>query len=84
MAKIITDDKETELRDAEDSADGFERVGVPLGCRIGVCNVCKIKIVSGSENLTEITQNEIDSALEEDERLACQCKVIKGEVKIKF
>ena len=84
MAKIRTEDKETELRDAEDSADAFERVGVPLGCRIGVCNVCKIKIVSGFENLSEITQNEIDAALEEDERLACQCKVLKEEVKIKF
>ena len=84
MPKIKSQDMEVEFQDSEDSADYFEKVGVPLGCRIGVCNVCKIKILSDSENLSELTENEIDSKLEKDERLACQCKVLKGEVKIKF
>ncbi|MFH1218368.1 MAG: 2Fe-2S iron-sulfur cluster-binding protein [Candidatus Peregrinibacteria bacterium] len=53
---------------------------IVYGCEDGVCGTCVIKIESGAENLSEVTEQEkqtleimgLDSA---KYRLACQCKV---------
>jgi ferredoxin len=56
-----------------------------FGCRDGACGACIIRVKKGSENLSPMEDNEKDfletMAAEEDERLACQCKV-KGDIEI--
>ena len=56
-----------------------------FGCRDGACGACMIKVIEGKDNLSKIEDDEKDflesMAGEEDERLACQCKV-KGDVVI--
>lgn len=58
--------------------------GITYGCREGECGTCLTRIETGSDQLSE------PSALEQrvlrenmagrDERLACQCQVLSGEV----
>ena len=54
-----------------------------FGCRDGACGACMIRVKSGAENLSPMQDNEKDfletMAAQENERLACQCKV-KGDV----
>lgn len=84
MAKIQIDDQEFDVKDGEKFVDEAESVGVPFGCTEGICGTCKCKVVSGSENLSEKNQEEIDFGLDSDERLLCQVKVKSGTVKFKF
>lgn len=87
MAKIIftKSNKEIEVADGEGIHDACEQVGVMFGCNVGVCGTCTVFIQEGHENLTERTQQEID-LLGDDEnlRLACQCKITGGVVKIDY
>jgi ferredoxin len=56
---------------------------IPFGCENGVCCTCLIRITSGKENLSEVTEQEEFTlearGSEDDTRLACQCK-IQGDV----
>jgi len=65
--------------------DVARRAGAPLGnsCGgVGVCARCKVRIVSGAENLTPPTNVETRfGRLGGNERLACQT-VIVGEVEV--
>jgi len=45
----------------------------------GQCGKCVVRMDRGSESLAERTQAERDFTLAEDERLACQAKVIAGD-----
>ncbi len=56
---------------------------ISFSCRVGVCNTCIVRIVSGMENLEPPLEQE-KLTLEAfgaapNERLACMCK-IKGDV----
>ena len=86
MAKIIfNDDKEFELEDGSDIKQVCEDAGVAFSCDEGVCGICLIEVVEGMENLSKPTQEEIDFLGDVSrDRLACQCKIKKGTVKIKF
>lgn len=86
MAKIIfNDEEEEEVPDGSPLKEFCEKAGVPFACEEGICGTCVIEIEEGAENLSEFTQEEIDFLGEEDkERLACQCKIKKGCVKIRF
>lgn len=88
MAKLIfeNNDDEIELEDNSPIAEACEDEGVPFACEEGVCGTCVIEIVSGGENLSSPTQEEEDFLGEGccDERLACQCRIKKGTVKIRF
>ncbi len=84
MAKIKTEDKEIEIKDGESISDACRELGVPFGCYMGVCGVCKIKIEEGAGNLSELTQEEKSTGMDQNTRLACQCKIKQGEIKIKF
>ncbi|UJR53379.1 2Fe-2S iron-sulfur cluster-binding protein [Dickeya zeae] len=60
------------------------RDNMKFGCKTGNCGICRIKILSGMENITSRTSKEkrLFKALEiedNDIRLACQCK-ITGDV----
>jgi ferredoxin len=88
MPKLIFQDNGDEVELPEDApiAQSCEDAGVPFACTEGVCGTCVIEIVEGKENLTPPTQEEKDFLGDGtcDERLACQCKIKCGNVKIKF
>ena len=88
MAKLIFDhsDEEMDLEDGSPIAEICEEAGVPFACTEGVCGTCVIEVKEGHENLSEQTQEEKDFLGEGtcDESLACQCRILKGNVKITF
>jgi len=43
-----------------------------------------LHVVEGKENLSELTEEEKDLGRDKEHRLACQCKIKEGEVKIGF
>ena len=87
MGKLIFEHsgEELEIPDGEGIASACEEAGVPFACTEGVCGTCVIEVVEGMNNLSPINQEEKDFLGEQDkERLACQCKLLRGIVKIKF
>lgn len=87
MAKIIFEDTEEEcdLADGSSIAEVCEQAGVPFACTEGVCGTCVIEVTEGMNNLSDFNQAEADFLGDLDrERLACQCKIKGGCVKIKF
>ncbi|MCO8144599.1 (2Fe-2S)-binding protein [Rhodovulum tesquicola] len=61
--------------------------GITYGCREGECGTCITRIVEGMENLSEPSALEIrvlkDNLAGRNDRLACQCQVLKGTVKVR-
>jgi ferredoxin len=87
MAKIIFEDnaEEVALPDNSPIAEVCEQAGIPFACTEGVCGTCVIEVTEGMENLSSFNEAEADFLGELDrERLACQCKIKGGCVKIKF
>jgi ferredoxin len=88
MAKLIFDhsNEEMELPDGSPIAEICEEAGVPFACTEGVCGTCVIEVKEGKENLNTPTQEEEDFLGQGNchERLACQCKIEKGCVRISF
>lgn len=84
MAVLKTVDNKIDVPDGEAIKEYAEDLGVPFGCKQGLCGTCKIRVIEGMENLSNLNQEEIDMNLEDDERLACQCKIKKGTVIIDF
>ena len=85
MAKVRTGNQESVVKDGESIIDACEQMGVPFACKDGVCGTCRIDILSGAENLTDLTEQEkAMGGCDRDHRLACQCRIKKGEIKIQF
>ena len=87
MAKLIFEDtqEEYDLPDESSIQEVCEEAGVPFACTEGVCGTCVIEVTEGMGNLTEFNEAEADFLGDLDrERLACQCKIKGGCVKIKF
>jgi len=86
MAKIIneTNKKEIEVRDGNDIRNSCEELGVFFGCVDGICGTCMVDIVEGKENLSDLTKEEKELERDIDHRLACQCRIKSGLVKIKY
>lgn len=88
MAKLIfsNTDEEHEIEDGAPIAPLCEEAGVPFACTEGVCGTCVIEVVEGEENLSQPTQEEKDFLGDcvTDERLACQCRIKGGCVKIRY
>lgn len=77
--------EEAVLPDGSSIAEVCEQAGVPFACTEGVCGTCVIEVTEGMENLSDFNQAEADFLGELDkERLACQCQINRGCVKIKF
>ncbi|PIO01426.1 ferredoxin, partial [Candidatus Pacearchaeota archaeon CG09_land_8_20_14_0_10_30_9] len=53
-------------------------------CCGGICGTCKIKVLKGIENINPKTEEEMEFQLEKNERLACQCHKIKGDIEIDY
>tara|TARA_Y100000310_G_C20378039_1_gene666696 strand:+ start:395 stop:658 length:264 start_codon:yes stop_codon:yes gene_type:complete len=84
MAKVIMEDgQEREVKDGEKIKDALEEMDVLIACADGTCGVCKIEVLEGMENLSEINEAEKEMGCENNERLGCQCVIKKGEIKIK-
>ncbi len=87
MPKLIFENtgEEKELDEDSPIQEMCEEAGVPFACTEGVCGTCVIEVVEGMENLSNFTQEEKDFLGDQDrERLACQCKIKCGSVKIKY
>ena len=84
MAKIKYGEKELKVPDNEQIKEACKKLGVFFGCGSGSCGTCMIKVIKGQENLSEQTENEKKFSLDKNNRLACQCKIIKGTVEIYF
>lgn len=86
MAKLqLSDNEEIELEDGSPIKDACEEAGIPFACTEGVCGTCVIEVKEGHENLSPMTQEELDFLGETtEERLACQCRIQHGSVKIEY
>ncbi len=87
MAKLIFEStkEEKELEDGSRIAEVCEEAGVPFACTEGICGTCIVEVVEGMENLSAYTQEEKDFLGDQNkERMACQCKIMHGRVKINF
>lgn len=84
---VTTDDLSFDVKDNYSMIDMCEEheTSILFGCRDGACGACMIKVKEGAENLSKMEEDEKDfletMAAEDDERLACQCKVL-GDVVI--
>ena len=77
--------EEKELEADSPLHETCEEAGVPFACTEGVCGTCVIEVVEGMEHLSEFTQEEKDFLGDQGcERLACQCRLKGGCVKIKY
>lgn len=84
MARVIIGDHVEEVPDGTRVKEVAERAGIPFGCKQGICGTCKIEILSGDENLDELNEQEqYMEGRDRKHRLACQCSILKGTVKIK-
>jgi len=72
--------KSIEVEDGKPLRRPAEEIGVIFGCNNGVCGACKIDVLKGEENLSELTQPEKNAGLNRKERFACQCNIKSGEV----
>lgn len=76
---------ELELNDGERIQELCEEQGVPFACTEGVCGTCIVEVVEGMENLSAYTEEEEDFLGEMDnERMACQCRLLQGNVTIRY
>lgn len=61
--------------------------GITYGCREGECGTCLTHVIEGGENLSEPTALELrvlkENLAGHDDRLACQCQVMGGAVKVR-
>ena len=87
MAKLIfeTTHEEVDLPDGSQIIEACEEAGVPFACTEGICGTCVVEVTEGMENLSEFNQAESDFLGDlGSERLACQCRINKGCVRVKF
>jgi len=85
MAKLIINEEESQIVDGESIKDCCMEMGIPFGCEEGVCGTCIVEVEEGMENLSPYAEEEADFLGDMGcERLACQCKILKGTVKIRY
>lgn len=87
MAELIFDHngESVELEDNSPIKEVCEEMGIPFACEEGICGTCVIYVEEGEANLSDPTQEEEDFlGTGTRERLACQCKIKCGKVRISF
>lgn len=82
MAILRTDTKEIEIPDGSPIQLAAEELGVPFGCRHGMCATCQTEVVEGIENLSEPNENEKALGMTGPYRLCCQAEIKMGVVKL--
>ncbi|VVB79425.1 2Fe-2S iron-sulfur cluster binding domain protein [uncultured archaeon] len=83
-AEIIYGKKSVKLKDGEQIKEACRKLGVPFSCEQGYCGICAIDILEGEDNLNELDENEKSMGLDRKRRLACECKIKSGKVKINY
>ena len=84
---IKTDDKTIDIKEGLPLIDMCEDydTSILFGCRDGACGACMIRVTKGAENISKMEDSERDfletMAAEDNERLACQCKVY-GDIEL--
>ncbi|MDA1196894.1 MAG: 2Fe-2S iron-sulfur cluster-binding protein [Nanoarchaeota archaeon] len=62
-----------------------EELGITFGCTDGICGTCIVEVDEGMECLGEKNQEEKDMALDDNQRLVCQCTFKKpGKVIFRY
>ncbi len=87
MAKIFfeDDDEEIEVPDGSSLHKPCEGQGVPFSCTEGTCGTCKITVTEGMENLSDYNEKEQNLLGDlRTKRLACQCQIKQGTIKLKY
>jgi phenol/toluene 2-monooxygenase (NADH) P5/A5 len=84
MAIIEKDGQQINVEDGHAIKDACEKFDIPFGCTQGYCGTCKISIVEGEANLSELSNEEKMMERDRNHRLACQAKIVKGIVKLKI
>ncbi len=86
MGKIISEGtgEEITVEDGSPIREACKQLGVPFGCENGECGLCQIEVSEGKENLSEMNDKEKMFSDDDSHRLACQCKLKHGEVRINF
>lgn len=86
MAQVIIENngKQSHIPNGDFIKDICEELGVPFGCKQGVCGTCLIEVIEGMDNLSEKNERENMMGLRNNERLTCQCQIHKGTVKIHY
>ncbi|MBN1870504.1 MAG: (2Fe-2S)-binding protein [Candidatus Omnitrophica bacterium] len=84
MAKLIIDRDEYHLPDGAAIGAVCEQAGIPFCCNTGVCGACKVEVLDGAENLSELTEEEKALGMDRKNRLSCQCCIKRGTVKITY
>ncbi len=84
VIKSFKTKEEVEVLEGKPIKEACEKLGVPFGCQGGVCGSCMVEVVEGEDNLSELTEEEENFARDKEHRLACQCKIEKGDVTINF
>lgn len=78
---IKTDDKTIDVKEGVPLIDMCEDhdTSILFGCRDGACGACMVRVLRGAEHVSKMDDSEKDfletMAAEDNERLACQCKV---------
>jgi ferredoxin len=83
MAWIDLDGKRREVKDGAATKEACKELGVFFSCEQGICGACRSDVLEGVENLGEKNEAEKDWSIRGNERLMCQCKIGKGEIKIR-
>lgn len=84
MAILQTDTQQVIVADGDRIIAACEQLGIPFGCKDGSCGTCLIKVIEGGGNLSPCAAAEqAEIPLADDQRLACQCRLMSGTVKIK-
>ena len=86
MAEIISENTGETIKVADNAEirPACENLGIPFGCSDGHCGTCLIEVLEGEENLNGLNEREKNMYLDKKNRLACQSKIKKGKVKIKW
>ena len=84
MAKLIINNISHEIADDTRIQELCESAGVPFNCRSGNCGTCQIEIKDGRDNLHPLNDLEDKMGMDSYNRLACQCRIKSGIVKINF
>lgn len=87
MAKLIFENSGDEIQLPEGSSiqEACEEQGVPFACTEGVCGTCIVEVQDGMDHLSPYSQEEQDFLGDMGcERMACQCRILTGDVKIKY
>lgn len=85
MGKVISKrGREVFVENGSEIREACENLGVKFSCRNGLCGTCMIDVLEGEENLSPLTEAEKLLKRNFKNRLACQCQIKSGEVKIDF